>query len=649
MNDKKFKSIRPLLLSGFLTAIITFIVVWKVTIITHHFELLILDLKFKFRYYAEEEPEMSSDVILVALDDASKINSGYEYLWPYDYYAKIVKKITDGGPTSFGMDIIFTNTIDSTGWSNLIDKLAESYMAINPYMVKMGDKKNPLDINAHREILKELTLEKLPSAKSFNINHIEDITYKTHPELQEVSSGIGFANIELDPDGVLRRLPIVAELNGMLVPHIFLKLVCEHFSYNVENIEMASPHELILHNFPDGDTIKALEIPLDGNGNMLINYMSFEKIQYQKKRGQFHHFSAWPLMQHKKPLDFKGKTVIFGDLSLAARDSSPSPLDGELHNPLIFVIAMSNIINESFIKPIAGSATIYQIIFLVTILLICVTRLKTFEFGLLSIFIMILYICINFILFINHGLQIPLLVVLIPFFTTASYLLIYSIYQSQVTMSVLEGSLQSYLSPHLMDKIKNDPDLLKLGGERKRISVLFSDIAGFTTFTDQADPAEVQAVLEEYFSEMTSIVFANQGIVDKYMGDGIMAFFENPPDGVTSAQAAIKTAIQMKEKALILDAKYKNQKRFPFSIYVGISTGYAKVGNIGPPEKIDYTIIGSVVNKASRLDGAGDPGDILMDEDTYFFVKEDYEIEDFGSHLLKGFEKPVQIYRLKNN
>ena len=70
---------------------------------------------------------------------------------------------------------------------------------------------------------------------------------------------------------------------------------------------------------------------------------------------------------------------------------------------------------------------------------------------------------------------------------------------------------------------------------------------------------------------------------------------------------------------------------------------------IGPPEKIDYTIIGSVVNKASRLDGAGDPGDILMDEDTYFFVKEDYEIEDFGSHLLKGFEKPVQIYRLKNN
>jgi adenylate cyclase len=215
-------------------------------------------------------------------------------------------------------------------------------------------------------------------------------------------------------------------------------------------------------------------------------------------------------------------------------------------------------------------------------------------------------------------------------------------------MGVLEGSLQSYLSPHLMEKFKNNPEyMMKPGGERKRITVLFSDIAGFTSFTDKADPAEVQSVLEEYFSAMTTIVFDKQGIVDKYYGDGIMAFFENPEDGVTSAQAAVKSAIEMQKKAVELDKKYQVQKRFPFSIYVGIATGYAKVGNIGPPEKMDYTVIGSVVNRAARLDSAGESGDILMDEDTYFFVKDDYEIEDIGTHSLKGFEKPVQIYRLK--
>ena len=114
----------------------------------------------------------------------------------------------------------------------------------------------------------------------------------------------------------------------------------------------------------------------------------------------------------------------------------------------------------------------------------------------------------------------------------------------------------------------------------------------------------------------------------------------------TINDGAAAVILMSKEKADELDGKYKDQNRFPFSVYVGIATGYAKVGNIGPPEKVDYTVIGSVVNKASRLDSAGNAGDILMDEDTYFFVKDDYDIEDFGSHELKGFEKKVQIFKL---
>ena len=596
----------------------------------------------------EKEPEMNSDIILVALDDHSKLASGFKYLWPFEYYAQTVKKITDGQPTSFGLDILITKSCDTATWPLLIDELATSYLAINPYMVKFGDIKEPLEINAHRKFLKELMLEKLPIAGEVGMQHVKNITYTTHPEIQEVSSGIGFVNIEVDQDGVLRRLPIIAELNGMLVPHFFLKLLFEHRGYKISNIELASPYELILNKFPYGDTLKSLHIPLDGNGNMLINYMSFDKIQYQMKTGQFISIPAWNLIQHPKALDFKEKTIIFGDHSLSSKDYSTTPLDGQLHNPLIFGIAMSNILNETFIKPTGDFTTIYQIIFILILLMICSVRIKPFEFGILSFLALFLYIGINFSLFIYNGLQIPMLNVLIPILSASAYLLIYSIYHSQVTMGVLEGSLQSYLSPHLMDKFKNDPEsMMKPGGERKRITVLFSDITGFTSFTDQADPEEVQTVLEEYFSVMTSIVFDKKGIVDKYYGDGIMAFFENPEDGVTSAQAAVKSAVEMQKKAVEFDRKYKEQNRFPFTIYVGIATGYAKVGNIGPPEKMDYTVIGSVVNLAARLDSAGESGDILIDEDTYFFVKDDYDIEDFGTHPLKGFEKPVQIYRLK--
>ena len=123
MNDKKSQSTRLLIGGGITTAIATFIILWQFPILTHHFELLIIDLKFNVRSYMEKEPEMSSDIVLVGLDDNSKIASGHPYLWPYKYYAETVEKITDGKPTSFGMDIIFTNTVDTTGWDSLINVL----------------------------------------------------------------------------------------------------------------------------------------------------------------------------------------------------------------------------------------------------------------------------------------------------------------------------------------------------------------------------------------------------------------------------------------------------------------------------------------------------------------------------------------------
>ena len=105
----------------------------------------------------------------------------------------------------------------------------------------------------------------------------------------------------------------------------------------------------------------------------------------------------------------------------------------------------------------------------------------------------------------------------------------------------------------------------------------------------------------------------------------------------------------MQEKAVELDQYYQAQNRFPFAIRVGIATGYAKVGNIGPPNKIDYTVIGSVVNLASRLQGVGEPGSIVIDKDTCFFVKSDYRITDLGARDLKGFSGPVEVYAVDNS
>jgi len=646
MNDMQSQSNRALYTGGALSALVVFVLLSIFPILTQYFEYKITDIKYSLRSMLNKEPAMNPSVVMVNLDNYSKIQSG-KPLWPYRYYAAVIEKISLGEPTSIGVDVLLTNTIDTSGFSAVIAAMEESFLTINPYLVQFGDTKEPLQVSNHNDILSELIeMDEVPKVQEGHINHVIDIPFKSRQDIMNSSAGIGFVTIEPDLDGVLRRLPIVAEINGLLAPHFILRILCEHLQYDIANMEIVNKRKLMLHNFPIGDALKDLEIPLDGQGNMLINYISLEKVNLSKKSGKFKSISAWDVI-NSRTINFSDRTVLFGDNSSAAKDFTTTPMDALLPNPLIFAMAMSNILNGDFVHSSLPRTTLAILTMLILFFFIVSAWARAFQFALISYGTLVLFLLCNFGVFIYFGILIPVLNILIPLFITSLYILIYMVYQSQVKMGVLEGSLSSFLSPPLMEQIKNNPDMLKLGGERKRISVLFSDIVGFTSFTDRADPTEVQAVLEEYFSEMASIIFENKGIVDKYMGDGILAFFENPPDGITSAQMSVKSAMAMKKKADILDKKYKDQKRFPFAICVGIATGYAKVGNIGPPEKVDYTIIGSVVNKASRLDGPGEPGDILMDEDTYHFVKDDYEIEDFGTHELKGFEKKIQVYRLK--
>lgn len=613
--------------------------------ITQNFEYKITDLKFKVRKLFNYEPSLNSSVAVVQIDDESKKESGLD-IWPYGHYATILEKIPESN--TIGSDIMFTLSVDTKGWEGIIDAMMMGGNIISPYIVSVGHES--LDKDKYGAILDHAI--DWPSVEPGTIPHISDIPYKTggvNPDLLIFSSSIGFVNINPDSDGVLRKIPIVYELDGKIAPHMLLQVISEQADWDLKKMELKGSYELTLNDFPVDGVLKNISIPLDGDGNMIINYISADKVNNQVEKGEFNLLSAWKIFKSEVPIPLENKAVIFGDHSFAAKDFSTTSIGGVQHNPIIYAMVMSNILNESFISPISNISEILLTILMTSILLVLVRHANVLWVGLGSIITMVSYQIISFLLFVFSGIEIPVLNILLPFIVSLSYTLIFLIYKAQINIGVLEGSLRSYLSPVLMEKIKNDPDMLKLGGERKRISVMFSDIAGFTSFTDEADPAEVQLVLDDYFAEMAKVVFDNGGIIDKYMGDGILAFFENPENAVTSPQASIKTAVAMQKKALALDKKYREQKRFPFAIRVAITTGYAKVGNIGPKEKIDYTIIGSVVNLCSRLEGLGENGDVVFDEDTYHFIKDDYSTQSIGEHPLKGFEKPVKVFKLSSD
>ena len=200
-----------LYISGTFSTIVIFILLAIFPILTQYFEYKITDIKYSIRSMLDKEPDINSSIVMINLDDYSKIKSG-KSLWPYSDYATVINKITAGEPTSIGIDFIFANAIDTSGWSKIVSALETSFLTINPYMVNFGETKNQLNVIAHQDILSELSMDELPQTDPEILNHVVDIPYKSQQIIMNSSAGIGFINIVPDLDGVLRRLPIIAEM-----------------------------------------------------------------------------------------------------------------------------------------------------------------------------------------------------------------------------------------------------------------------------------------------------------------------------------------------------------------------------------------------------------------------------------------------------
>jgi adenylate cyclase len=203
-----------------------------------------------------------------------------------------------------------------------------------------------------------------------------------------------------------------------------------------------------------------------------------------------------------------------------------------------------------------------------------------------------------------------------------------------------------FLPPHLVDKLVASPDAIHLGGANQVVTVLFSDIRGFTTMSEQADPQKVVELLNDYFSEMTEIVFHNNGTLDKFMGDGLMALFGAPESTPDDALNAVRAAVHMQQRMVTLARQLTRYDFPPIAIGVGINTGVVTVGYIGSERRTDYTAIGDSVNLTSRLVGKAAPGQILISQATADLIKDQFAIQPLGPIQVKGKTSLVEVYEV---
>lgn len=206
-----------------------------------------------------------------------------------------------------------------------------------------------------------------------------------------------------------------------------------------------------------------------------------------------------------------------------------------------------------------------------------------------------------------------------------------------------------YVSKHVMEKILSSDISGALKGERRKITVLFSDIRHFASLSEKLPPEEVVCLLNEYLDRMLSIIFYNNGTLDKFMGDGIMAEFGAPLEDPEQEYHAIQTAIQMQSALKELNQKWKKEKALELEMSIGINTGFAIVGNIGSDKRMEYTAIGDTVNVASRLQHASKEHDttILISQTTAAALKNQYRMKSLGSLKLVGRESPIEAFTIE--
>lgn len=224
-----------------------------------------------------------------------------------------------------------------------------------------------------------------------------------------------------------------------------------------------------------------------------------------------------------------------------------------------------------------------------------------------------------------------------------------SVTEKNRMLEALSSKLSKYLSPQIYESIFSGAQTVEISAKRKKLTIFFSDIAGFTETTDQLEAEELTDVLNQYLTEMSKIALAHGATIDKYIGDAMLLFFGDPETkGMQEdAKACVMMAIAMQRRMRELEQEWRARGlERPFRMRIGISTGFATVGNFGSRDRMDYTIYGNQVNLAARLQSAAEPGGILLSYETNALVQGIVLTEEYPPMTVKGFVRPINVYKV---
>jgi len=532
-----------------------------------------------------------AEVVIVSVDEKSITALG-RFPWSRAIQARLVDKLTSLGAKVIAFDILFTEP--ETENPEADQEFAESIRRSNRVILGCFYE----GATAQGQLV-NLRLP-IPVLKKY--------------------ARVGFVNIFPESDGVARKIPLMTISDGKIIPSLALGTVAKYLDKN------------------PADILNEYQIPTY-NGEMLINYHG----GYQ----EFPYYSAIDVLSGKiEPKNFQGKIVLVGGTATGLFDFKATPYTSIIAGVEIHANTISNIINRTYLRQVSPALTILIALILALLIGYLGPTLSPWLGIVFFTGFTGFYILFSYILFTSRNTILDIFPVLLTIIFSYGGTLFYRFVSEEREKRWIKKTFAQYLSPNVLNSILNDPSKLALGGQRENLTVLFTDIRGFTTISESKQPEEVVAILNEYLSEMVKIIFKYDGTLDKFIGDAIMAFWGAPIPQNDHPRRAIRCALEMTEALKSLNEKWAKENKPQIKIGIGLNSGDMVVGNMGSAERMDYTVIGDNVNLASRLEGLTKEygTTIIISESTYNAVKDLVEVKELGEVKVKGKTIPVKIY-----
>ena len=577
-------------------------------------------------------PQVPNDIppiIIIDIDEDSLDQQG-RWPWSRTTLSRLIEKIHENNPAVVALDIVLSekevNPIDV-----LNEELKNIKRTVPDWLKNLKDDLDADTLFSETIQGKEIVLGypfheklntrsgKLPQT-AFNIKK-EDIQNLAAIDMQGYTSnlrefsenvtGSGFFSIRPDRDGNLRRAPIIAVFNDKVYPSLALETAR---LYLFED-------NLTLHTATIGQVktvthigLGKKKIPTDAQGKILIPFLG--------KRGHFEYISANEILTSEKDYEsIENAIVLIGTSAQGLSDLRPTPLQASFPGVEIQANILHGILNPEIIAyspDWTDGATISWLVVLCLIMIFLYPLLQPLQLVLSGLTLLLISFSLNYWLWVSQQINLPVILSLLLIMAISSVFVIYDLFVESKGRAKIQNMFGQYVPKDHINKLIDNPKQISVDGEKREMTVLFSDLRNFTELSEPLSTQELKSFLNQYLTPITKIIFDHQGTIDKYVGDMVMAFWGAPIEDKHHAENAVKSALEMQQKIDHMQSSFNAMGLNNIEAGIGIHTGEMNVGDMGSDYRRAYTVLGDSVNLGSRLESLTKFYDvkILVSEET---------------------------------